>query len=45
MSALCIKCSNEQSMGWFWNGKEYGYGDYDYLECSKCKIPIYKQEE
>lgn len=35
MQALCTECHKTHDFGWFWQGSELGYGDYD-LACSIC---------
>jgi len=43
ISAMCEQCHKTKQAGWFWKGKEQGYGDYD-VSCSLCKTPIYIRE-
>lgn len=40
MAALCEMCAQKLQKGWFWNGKNLGYGDYD-LFCTECKNAIH----
>ncbi len=42
--AKCVECNKKDNLGWFWNGKKIGYGDYD-LNCSICNKVIYKKDE
>lgn len=44
MQAMCMKCSEKQQFGWFWQGSTIGYGDYD-LSCSLCGDIIHQREE
>ena len=38
--AICEMCAKKQQKGWFWDGRNLGYGDYD-LFCNECKNAIY----
>ncbi len=40
MVAICETCAKKHQKGWFWDGKNLGYGDYD-LACNYCKNTIY----
>lgn len=40
--AICEICAKKHQKGWFWDGKNLGYGDYD-LNCNYCKNVIYKK--
>lgn len=39
MSAMCVECHETHDLGWFWPGKNKGYGDYD-LTCCLCNKVI-----
>lgn len=43
MAALCMFCASKLKKGWYWPGKEKGYGDYD-LICDNCQNAIYLRE-
>jgi hypothetical protein len=38
--AMCEFCAKKHQKGWFWDGKNLGYGDYD-LFCNECGNAIY----
>ena len=38
--AIREMCAKKQQKGWFWDGKNLGYGDYD-LFCNECNNAIY----
>lgn len=38
--AVCEICAKKLQKGWFWDGRNLGYGDYD-LFCNECKNAIY----
>lgn len=44
IKAICVECHEKNEIGWFWNGKELGYGNYD-LNCHFCNKIINKKEE
>jgi hypothetical protein len=44
MAALCKICHLKENKGWFWDGKNLGYGDYD-LFCDSCGKTIYLREK
>lgn len=45
MAALCTFCAAKFNKGWYWPGKQKGYGEYD-LFCRNCNNLIYlKQNE
>ena len=43
MSAICVNCAKKLNVGWFWEGEQKGYGDYD-LKCEECEDLIYLRE-
>ena len=42
--AICEICAKKSQKGWFWDGKNLGYGDYD-LFCKECGNAIYLREK
>lgn len=44
MQAMCLNCAKEHNFGWYWNGAERGYGDYD-LKCCFCDCTLHQREE
>ena len=44
MRGVCVECAIERGIGWFWPGKERGYGDYD-LNCFFCNKQIYLRDK
>lgn len=44
LNALCEICHLKEDKGWFWDGKNLGYGDYD-LYCSQCGKTIYLRDK
>ena len=43
MLATCIDCVKKDQKGWFWEGSELGFGDYD-LQCSTCGEHIHLRD-
>jgi len=43
MAALCMFCATKLKKGWFWNGAERGYGEWDII-CDNCNNAIYLRE-
>lgn len=41
IKAMCIPCHENNNYGWYWNGSETGYGNYD-LNCSICGKVIHQ---
>lgn len=41
IKAICVSCAKKKEDVWYWNGKEFGYGEYD-LYCSECHKLIHK---
>lgn len=44
MRALCVSCNEERGIGFYWSGREFGYGDYD-LKCFICGRQIYLRDQ
>ena len=44
MKAMCLRCHEKNNdAGWFWQGSNLGYGDYD-LQCNICNHIIYQRK-
>lgn len=43
MKAMCVECKESHDFGWFWPGREKGYGDYD-LNCSICGKTLHRRQ-